>query len=646
MSTTVSIKATQTGLADYSNPNTPSVPGSTYTWTSASIFPHIGFNGSDLEAYKYNRIIGYPKLTVYLDNLGSQNLAIEIEALKGTFSANTLTYNNRPSVEFDTTKYYEDFLGYIEKSLEISNYSNEDLYALRNGVVLTLYTYYNSGYKLYTSSAANAKKPVIQIEFEDTKRYVIPYTNTSGIVDPSSEITLRYSTSVTNGPSIATPSVSSFVITWKESGSETEHQLSPGVNVLPANTLESSKTYSWKITVTDTAGNTTSSSWSTLDTHSPAATAPTLRSPDGTVEDGSEPIRFKWTNNSAGNNTGTDVVFSSDGSSWGDPIHLEQGVNSYDAPAGTFTSGTKYWRARAYNNDGTAGSWSGSKSFVVIAPPLPPSISVTNTPRPTVAWASEEQQAYQVRIGSYLSDMIYGTESSFKCPIFLEDGNWNVGVRVMNSYNLWSEWASQDIVVSNTPGASLTVAATGGEDVELAWTAVTGALSYMVYRDDVLITETTGLQHIDRWVIGTAEYSVRAVLSGDNYSMSIRTSTAAIVDHPMITEMNGQWIPLQYSTTPIASRETNTSQAIAIMRFSGAIYPVPEVSQHRERIYHIAAAFKLGQSDAFERLLGKECVLKDQYGNLVHGIIADMSKVHNQFYTECQADMIEIEGTL
>ena len=45
-------------------------------------------------------------------------------------------------------------------------------------------------------------------------------------------------------------------------------------------------------------------------------------------------------------------------------------------------------------------------------------------------------------------------------------------------------------------------------------------------------------------------------------------------------------------------------------------------------------------------LLGREVVYKDQYGNLVHGIMASITTTRNRFYDVVSAQLQEIEGVL
>lgn len=140
-------------------------------------------------------------------------------------------------------------------------------------------------------------------------------------------------------------------------------------------------------------------------------------------------------------------------------------------PANTFTSGTKYWRVRTYNTDGTASAWSDKAEFIAINAPSAPSIVIQSTgPRPRITWQTTEQEAYQLTLSSgYASGTVYGTEKAWRSPVYLADGSYTVRVRVQNKYGMWSEWSAAALPVSHTEGEAITLTATAGNEAALTW---------------------------------------------------------------------------------------------------------------------------------------------------------------------------------
>ena len=319
-----------------------------------------------------------------------------------------------------------------------------------------------------------------------------------------------------------------------------------------------------------------------------------------------------------------------------------------DLPANTLPSGTVQWRVRTYNADGVSGAWSNALTVVVIAAPKAPEVQIdVVSPRPRVSWTSQDQQAYQVQMGSYDSGLIFGTAKSFQCPAYLPDGSTRARVRVLNEYNLWSNWSEVIFTVANTPGTASVLNVDAGCDARLTWSAAPDAAGYWVYRDQERIAKVTAQDYVDRLAIGRHTYFVRAVYAGsDNYSDSNSIAAVLSTDCPVICELGGEWISLRLSTNSMPSIQVSTQQNITLSQYAGSEYPVPEISPYKQRGYNISTAYAAADMDArtrFEKLLGKRVCVKDQYGNLVVGIITSYQKTSTQFYTAYTAVVNEID---
>ena len=426
------------------------------------------------------------------------------------FDISTVTWNTQPALD---TNYDSD----------LYEYEDVGTYMWREGSVWFKCINYGlavdpgdtGGMYVATTQAASTYWPYIVITFTDEKAHLNPsgYPHSGYYRNPREDIELKWYNPASSSLTLETPTQTSATVQWRQTGTSqaTSINVTTATSVIiPANTWSASTSYEWRVSVTDSGGTTTTTEWYNVSTTASEAQPPTLIYPDGEVVDGSAPITFRWANWGTWNDTGTDLAFSTDGSTWGEPVNLGDNVETYTAPAGTFTSGTNYWRARDYNADGVAGDWGTPKTFIVVAAPQAPYIEVINNPRPIITWESEEQQAFQVQMGDYDSGMIYGTEKTFRCPEYLPNGQREVRVRVMNEFNMWSEWAGTTITITNTPGTAPTLTVTAASDASLSWTSVSGASRYLIYRDGVKIGETTGLTYIDRWSNGAATYFVRA----------------------------------------------------------------------------------------------------------------------------------------
>lgn len=525
MSTTIQLKATAGAVIDSTQVNTHITPGA--TWQAVYEQNLLLQFEQPSSSYQYKKIEG-ATFWAYLSTAGG-GIPFEI---KESFDASTVTWNTQPSSNKDESlnapaSYFElNRSGWNSISFywqfPLSNFHIPE--TIQHGILLKPSFSAHDGI-VYTSAASSTYRPYIEVEFSADDVYIEPSGNIkNGYVNPHKDLTLKWS-NVRSGYSMEEPTQESAAFTWKETGGaeNTTSLTTEQAITIPADTWSAGTSYQWKVDVTDNLGHTTTSGWYTLSTTAAAATPPTLEFPVTDVVDGTGDVTFRWVNNGGENNAGTDLEFSTDGTAWGSPINVAAGVAEYTVTAGTLPSGTNYWRARAYNADSTAGSWTDATIFTVISSPLTPYFEVTNTPRPTISWVSDEQQAFQVQMGDYDSGLVFGTDQSFKCPVYLPNGSAVVRVRVMNQYNLWSEWATTQITIANTPGAASPVlTVTAGADAQLSWTDV-GASRYLIYRDGELIGETDGLSFTDRYAIGQAAYFVRA-------AEALTTQTIALTD--------------------------------------------------------------------------------------------------------------------
>jgi len=469
MSTTIKVLANKTAVVDRDEASTHFSPSATMHIEDSQdvLFAFEAFPSE----HRFKRILSswfYAK-TYYQ---GSSS-GLEVAYVGTQLSAvdyDTVTWATRPEYEANTRYGNSSSLrAHNEWDFHLATPDGGSIATVQNGAYLV----HRYSYDIKTSLAGATDRPYVEFELSNDINHVDPIcTPSSGYQNPHQDIVLKWGKS-TAWSSYETPVQTAAVVTWKETGGA-EHTISVTTErevTIPAGTWSNGTTYEWKVAITDTGGSTTTMGWYTLSTTAAAATPPTLEYPVADVIDGTGDVTFRWVNNGGENNAGTDLEFSTDGTTWGSPINVAAGVSEYIVAAGTLPSGTNYWRARAYNADSTAGSWTDATIFTVISSPQAPYYEVTNTPRPTITWVSDEQQAFQVQMGDYDSGLVFGTDQSFKCPVYLPNGSTTVRVRVMNAYNLWSDWSGTQITIANTPGdAPPVLTVTAGTDAQLSWT--------------------------------------------------------------------------------------------------------------------------------------------------------------------------------
>lgn len=407
---------------------------------------------------------------------------------------------------------------------------------------------------------------------------------------------------------------------------------------VPANTFPSG-TIEWRVKVTANSGTTTTSAWQEITTTDVTPTAKPV-SPSGIVIDATIVNRFSWQHIIS---TGTpqskaDLQWSADGTTWNTLATVTGENQYYDAPANTFTSGTKYWRVRTYNTDGTASAWSEKAEFIAINAPSAPSIVIQSTgPRPRITWQTTEQEAYQLTLSNgYASGTVYGTEKTWRSPVYLADGSYTVRVRVQNKYGMWSEWSAAALPISHTEGEAITLTATAGHEAALTWQTAGSYDFYLVERDGVAIARTVQKQYIDHTSIGSVTYRVRGCYAdSDNYGVSNSDTVEILPETNMICDLEtGVWLEMRLSETQLRTNRTSFSAGVSTVHLAGLAYPVEERSEQRDRALSVACAWPHAQRAAalaLEALVGRLVCLKDRYGNMAIGTLPSLESNCDEF---------------
>lgn len=402
---------------------------------------------------------------------------------------------------------------------------------------------------------------------------------------------------------------------------------------VPANTFPSG-TLEWRVKVTANSGTTTTSAWQEITTTDVTPTAKPV-SPSGIVIDATIANRFSWKHIIS---TGTpqskaDLQWSADGTTWNTLATVTGENQYYDVPANKFTSGTKYWRVRTYNTDGTPSEWSDKAEFIAINAPSAPSIVIQSTgPRPRITWQTSEQEAYQLTLSSgYASGTVYGTEKAWRSPVYLADGSYTIRVRVQNKYGMWSEWSAAALPVSHTEGEAITLTVTASHEAALTWQTAGSYDFYLIERDGVAIGRTVQKQYVDHTSIGSVTYRVRGCYAdSDNYGLSNAVPAEILPDTAMICDLeSGTWQRLPLSETILRTNRISRAATISTVHLSGLAYPVAERTEFRDMAVQITCAFTAknrAAALALEALVGRLVCAKTTQGDMVTGYLTALEK--------------------
>lgn len=595
----------------------------------------IGFSNT-ADSIKFKEI---ESCELYLHGIGlvstwPYGLTFWAYSLAEPFDETTVTYNTAPGT---TNPYWRPF---AKASTEKSWSSGNAMYSS------AMWLWYKNGISVdeinTLDTAMSNYRPYMLVTYRDND-----VTATLSGMSPASGYVPKGSANVfswaltRSGACLEEVKATSTIFRWRAGRSGTINTIACGTAqkvTVPAGTFTTND-IQWSVSVTLNTGETVTSDWITLSTAEAASTAKPI-SPSGIVIDATIANRFSWQHIIS---TGTpqskaDMQWSADGTTWNTLATVTGENQYYDVPANTFTSGTKYWRVRTYNTDGTASAWSDKTEFIAINAPSAPSIVIQSTgPRPRITWQTSEQEAYQLTMSSgYASGTVYGTEKAWRSPVYLSDGSYTVRVRVQNKYGMWSEWSAAALPISHTEGEAITLTVTAGHEAALTWQTAGSYDFYLVERDGVAIARTVQKQYIDHTSIGSVTYRVRGCYAdSDNYGVSNSDTVEILPETNMICDLGtGVWLEMRLSETQLRTNRTSFSAGVSTVHLAGLAYPVEERSEQRDRAMSVACAWPHTQRAAalaLEALVGRLVCIKDRYGNMAIGSLPSLESNCDEF---------------
>ena len=610
------------------------------------------------DAYKFKRVTKVT-FTIYAQpteesETGYKQIWAYVKGLTSPLDVSTVTYATRPSVYQQTGGLTQHADGdwstlneIIQLSADLKPYSEESKIELKSGIK-NGFVFAFRGAPSGTSEAIfygekSTRKPFLTCEYSNDNVGIKAdnFSPSSGaFVNRFQKNTFTWGatddTTITQ-VCFAEIKQTSAVFEWRVKNASTSNTISVSgattACTVPANTFPSG-TIEWRVKATANSGTTTTSAWQEITATDVTPTAKPV-SPSGIVIDATIVNRFSWQHIIS---TGTpqskaDLQWSADGTTWNTLATVTGENQYYDVPANTFTSGTKYWRVRTYNTDGTASAWSEKAEFIAINAPSAPSIVIQSTgPRPRITWQTSEQEAYQLTLSSgYASGTVYGTEKAWRSPVYLADGSYTVRVRVQNKYGMWSEWSAAALPVSHTEGEAITLSAGASHEAALAWQTAGSYDFYLIERDGVAIARTVQKQYIDHTSIDSVTYRVRGCYAdSDNYGLSNTVTAEILPDTAMICDLeSGTWQRLPLSETILRTNRISRAATISTVHLSGLAYPVAERTEFRDMAMQISCAFTAknrAAALALEAIVGRLVCAKTTQGDMVTGYLTALEK--------------------
>ena len=515
----------------------------------------------------------------------------------------------------------------------------------------------------YKTLIDGSTAPYIEITYDDSvsigSNIKVATAPTSGYVNPRSSTSFSwiYEKDKSSGYDCVSNDFgqSSATFYWKKSSDETYTSIpisGAAKNVsVPANTFPAGTTIQWYVVGTDDGGRTSQTPVYSFSTAA-GQVSTTLISPINSIESNNQPIRFRWRYSSADGFAPNrcDLLWklpTEDNNSWHVIVESSTAITEYTTLAGFFQAGEIQWLVHAYNIDDVKGPDS-KASFISYGAPAAPVVYAEAVPFTTVEWQADDQQAYQIKVDDIVYGPYFGTEKIFSIPDKMEDGEHTIGVSVVGTYGLWSEWGTATVTVQNVPGEEIVLGGVPGVDNFLSWTTAEETSDFLIFRDGVQIGRTAEISFTDRYAAGEHTYKVINRLSDGNYSESNEVTLDTNIDGTYISLLSGgEWLKIKYMLKSASDQEYEESVETVYTHFAGDHYPSASISNYYERSLKYSAVFPFTEEAdhaKFKSMLKRPVIMKFENGNIIIGVIDSWTVLHRKhYYTAYTFSLRQIE---
>lgn len=529
--------------------------------------------------------------------------------------------------------------------------------------------YYNT-----PSTRATSNKPKLKYTANDIVPIISNVSPQEGHIDERKEQVFSWTFALpeTTGYVYQMPVEAGSEVEWRIAGSGTAYTLTDtaqGRITIPANTFPYGETIEWRVRVkTDDNVYSVWSAWFTLST-SDVPSVGMAQSPANQYIDAKSETVFRWEYSSAAgypqSGFEAEVKYDTAPDTW---ISLFSGTGEqqeFTMPADTLSGGGMSWRIRVSNNRGTWSDWSEEVRNQVIAAPTKPVINAVDgsIARPTITWQSAQQLAFQMMVLSqdettvlYDSDTINSKTASHKIPMFLENGQYIIRVRVMNGYAMWSQWGTANAFIeADKPSLAKLIAARMVNGIQLVISEVDAiATSLIVYRREgsgeykpIKMLSPDERAWADYSCVGLTSYFVRMV-NGDIFSDSETFSESPYIQHCTIAPVSdlADIIIIKHRRGDYIARNMEESFGVTLVSFEGRRLPVADFADASGRLFSFEATFiSAEQFEKFRQTAQrKETVLyRDSQGRKIYGVIDNLPSSNVRKYTDISITIQEVD---
>lgn len=183
---------------------------------------------------------------------------------------------------------------------------------------------------------------------------------------------------------------------------------------------------------------------------------PVISEPNEQYVNDTDPVTFRWiySADSPFPQYSVTIEWRKQGESAYNVVTSVQSGNSYTFASGIFPPGSNEYRIKTIDTGGNSSDYAYAKFVVKSKPAVPVITSIDNSALTKIVWNSSEQVAYEMALykGNTLiySESVNSVNKEYKPSMFLDDGTYTFMIRVKNSFDLWSSYASKVFTISTT----------------------------------------------------------------------------------------------------------------------------------------------------------------------------------------------------
>lgn len=243
---------------------------------------------------------------------------------------------------------------------------------------------------------------------------------------------------------------------------------------------------------------------------------------------------------------------------------------------------------------------------------VPPTPTITsadmfNTNRPITTWDTQDQQGYVLEALKG-ADIIYSTDwqngliVQHKINDYLENGTYTIRVKVMNQYELESDWGTKQITINAIEDTDITLKSIViGNNVQLTWDNPSNKfIKFYIIRNGTVIAKTTDTTYTDYTAHRDCIYTVRGITAGDIYKDSNRVYEQVEIDRSILATVDKLHDQLRCAFfTDTDKFNATLGLECKLVEASGREYPIAVFGEHSSKAINL----KLLQCDSLDRLI-------------------------------------------